>query len=698
MITKNSKTDLDTSLDNSSTNASPYDSVPRVPDNPFRKVKILGIGVLLIVLAIESVSFMFRVLNKQNWGENAAQKSQQSKPLKKFASEDEFKKYLEDSASLSENYGSFGRSDLMALDLPTTGSSNFGSIGLSPAGSAFETTQKSSRFSQTNVQVAGIDEPDILKTDGKNIYYSGQNFVYPFRESLSRLESLDPKMVPDSYTPPTTKIIEAFPPSNLKELSKITETGDFLLYKDNLTIFSNEKVVSYNVSDRTSPKKGWTLELKDNNSVITSRLMGNNIYLVTGTGISQYNPCTIPVFSSGLRDISIVCTDIYKPNYVISADTTYTIFKLDPVTGEVKDKTSFIGNSSQNVVYMSPSALYITYTKTGSFTDVFLDFYIEETGDLFPSQMIEKFKKIKSYDISAEAKMLELEKIGEQYRSSRSDDEQARIQNEFQNKMEDYMKRRSRDLVQTAIAKIDINTLKINSSTLVPGTPLNQFSLDEYEGFLRIATTIGGGTIGRELSANDVYVFDTQMNLFGSVKDLGLTERIYSVRFIADKGYIVTFRQIDPFYVLDLSDPKNPVLKGELKIPGYSGYLHPINKNSIIGVGMESGNVKLSLFNVENSENPLEVSKYNLDEYHSEAVTNHHAFLMDPENEIFFMPGGNGGYIFSFSGNQLSLKRVVTDVSAKRAVYINDYLYIAGDDKLVVINLDGYEEVNRLSF
>jgi uncharacterized secreted protein with C-terminal beta-propeller domain len=182
------------------------------------------------------------------------------------------------------------------------------------------------------------------------------------------------------------------------------------------------------------------------------------------------------------------------------------------------------------------------------------------------------------------------------------------------------------------------------------------------------------------------------------VTDLGLTERVYSVRFIQDKGYVVTFRQIDPFYVLDLSDPKNPQLKGELKIPGYSSYLHPIDKDSLVGIGKEGNNVKLSLFDVQNPQNPLEVDKYDLDEYYSEALSNHHAFLMDYENEIFFMPGSQGGYIFSYTNNTLSLKRVVADIRARRALFIDEYLYIAGDDVIVVLDMKNWEEVNRLSF
>ena len=120
---------------------------------------------------------------------------------------------------------------------------------------------------------------------------------------------------------------------------------------------------------------------------------------------------------------------------------------------------------------------------------------------------------------------------------------------------------------------------------------------------------------------------------------MGLTERVYSARFIQDKGYVVTFRQTDPFYVLDLSDPASPKLAGELKIPGYSSYLHPITKDKIIGIGKEGQNVKVSLFDASDPANPQEVSKYTLSEYWSDILNTHHAFLMDEKHGVFFLPG-----------------------------------------------------------
>jgi uncharacterized secreted protein with C-terminal beta-propeller domain len=139
-------------------------------------------------------------------------------------------------------------------------------------------------------------------------------------------------------------------------------------------------------------------------------------------------------------------------------------------------------------------------------------------------------------------------------------------------------------------------------------------------------------------------------------------------------------------------------LKGQLKIPGYSSYLHPITKDKILGIGKEGSNVKISLFDVSDPERPTEISKYNLDEYWSDILNTHHAFLLDEKHQIFFLPGGRGGYIFSYQNNKFELKRAVSDISAKRAIYINDYLYIIGDNKIVVLNELNWEKINELEF
>jgi uncharacterized secreted protein with C-terminal beta-propeller domain len=554
----------------------------------------------------------------------------------------------------------------------------------------------SERVSETTVQVLGIDEPDIVKTNGKEIYFSSESF-YAFKEFRE-----------ESITSPTvinkTKIINAFPPADLSSISRIDKTGTLLLDKNMLIIFSGQEIFGYDVSDPKSPEKKWDLKLENNVFLVDSRLYKNKIYLVTKTWINQAQPCEIKLLTTDGAPLEIKCIDIYHPITPVPVDSTFVAMVLDPLSGKIEKNTSFVGSSDSSIVYMSENGIYITYSYLEEIIKFFSRF-LKENQDIFPEWLNEKMKKLEEYDISSQAKLVEFQSLLENYQNSLNDDERMKMKNELSNRMSNYYKIHQRELEKTGIIKIELEKFDITATGSVPGYPLNQFALDEYQNNLRIATTIGErwrmgfiSRISRQESVNDVYILDQDLKIQGSIKDLGLTERIYSVRFIEDRGYVVTFRQTDPFYVLDLSDPRNPQLKGELKIPGYSSYLHPISENIILGIGKENWQVKLSLFDVSWPEDPKEADKYLLDESWSEVLSTHHAFLLDKKHNIFFLPGSKGGYIFSYENNKLKLVKAISQISAKRALYINDYLYIIGDDKITVLNEIDWEKVNELNF
>ena len=183
----------------------------------------------------------------------------------------------------------------------------------------------------------------------------------------------------------------------------------------------------------------------------------------------------------------------------------------------------------------------------------------------------------------------------------------------------------------------------------VPGQLLNQFSMSEFEGDLRVATTSQDWT-GVKASTSAVRVLRADGNelvQIGIVDGLGETEQIYAVRFLGTQGYVVTFRQTDPLYVIDLSDPAAPVLTGELKIPGYSAYLHPIGDGLLLGVGQDASNqgqvqgTQLSLFDVSDPANPQQLSTLPIGGY-SEAEWDHHAFLYWPEDGTIVLPVSPG--------------------------------------------------------
>jgi len=186
------------------------------------------------------------------------------------------------------------------------------------------------------------------------------------------------------------------------------------------------------------------------------------------------------------------------------------------------------------------------------------------------------------------------------------------------------------------------------SSGEVEGTVLNQFSMSEKDGYLRIATTRPQLTEG-SASVSFVTVMEEKgdkLVSIGAVGNLGKGEQIYAVRFIGDAGYVVTFRQTDPLYVIDLRDPTSPVITGELKIPGFSNYLHPVGEDLLLGIGQDAddqGRVKglqVSLFDVSDPAKPARLHQRTLGESFSssEAQFDHHAFLYWPTTGLLVIP------------------------------------------------------------
>jgi inhibitor of cysteine peptidase len=460
------------------------------------------------------------------------------------------------------------------------------------------------------------------------------------------------------------------------------------------------------VSNPEKPKETWNMEIKNSSSIVEARLTKGKIYLAMKTDFSDNPSCLIePLVVQG-APYSVRCTDVYHPATIVPAEATYTTMIIDPASGKIEKSVSFVGSSdyTTSAVYMSENAIYLTYYYPGDFVKTLSLFFSENKG-LAPDWLTAKLKNLEGYDISSSAKMTEIWNLIDRYRNSLSNDDRMKSQNEISNRMGDFLTRHRRNLDSTGIVKVNAGNLNIDATGNVPGKILNQFSLDEYKGDLRLATTVGenflgfgfgfGGTRANE-TANDVYILGDNMKTEGSVIDLGKGERIYSVRFIEDKGYVVTFKQVDPFYVLDLTDPMNPEKTGELKIPGYSSYLHPITKDKILGIGEENNQVKISLFDVSNPADPAEIAKYNLDEYFSEVAQTHHVFLLDAKHQAFFLPGLKGGYIFSYAGDKLSLVKTVADTQVKRAVYINDFLYVIGERNLTVLDEKTWERAGEL--
>jgi len=681
-------------------NVSPDSSQSVQTANSLKKNNFKFIFIISILAALSIIIFFIYSFSssyfKHLYGSKSAPPSSSKKPSQKtdvktetskittFESAKDFIAYLE-KAEENQPGRSFGpvgmgmaKDSALGAPVPETGGGGGGP----------------QRISETNVQVKGIDEPDVVKTDGEEIYFSPLKMGYRL-PSVPLFESAR-----GSYFEGKTKVIKAFPPKEMKIKKEIEKSGNLLLSDDTLIIFSQDYIYGYDISDSLNPKEVWKMEITSKNAVVNSRLYDGRLYLITRTQISKESPCPIRPLTVNGNQISVECNRIYHPQEPVFTDSTYNVFKVNPENGQVDQKISFVGTQTNSTVYMSKNSVYVTYKIFPDMIKILADFFSSEGKSLVSQNFLEQIKKLQQIDISNQAKMTEFNVILSDYRSSLTEDEELKFENEMENAMSDYLEEHGREMETTGLVRVSVPELEFKSSGVVPGSPLNQFSLDEYQNHLRIATTINENyfLFGSAKSVNDLYILDNNLDITGEIKDLGITERIYSARFIEDKGYLVTFRRIDPFYVFDLSDPFNPEKKGELKIPGYSSYLHPIDKNTILGIGEEDNKVKLSLFDVSDPETPQEKDKYQLDEYWTEVNSNHHAFLMDSKHQIFFLPATKGGYVFSYQGNVLKLEKAISERQVKRALYLDDYLYIIGEEELVVLDENNWEEVNKIEF
>ena len=617
---------------------------------------------------------------------------------KKAGSEAVLQTYLAE-AGKSQQFNSFGNnlgiaSPVMAVDEAMA------------QDDGADTAESSSRSSETNVQIVGVDEPDIVKTDGENIFFSQRNWygIRPLAEPIAEdIEARSSIVAPDWEDNSRTKVIDAFPVEDLGVVANIKETGEMLLDKNNdtLVILSQPNIVGYDVSDSGKPEKVWDIKLENNTSVVTARMTDGTIYLVTQTWLDRSRPCpVIPIAFADTR-ITIPCADIYIPTQIEPVSHTYSVLAVNPKTGSVTNKLAFASDGGVTTVSVSKNNVYLATRSYATPLDVMLEIITSSAKPYIGVAEQVRINTILGYDISLSGKVNEIMQIIENDFLRKNENERLRLQTEFGNAVEKQVEERKRELDTTRLVRIPLDTLTIAATGEVPGNLLNQFSIDEYNGDVRISTTVGQSWMpwgGRGETVNDIYVLGSDLKQKGSILDLGKGERIFSTRFMGDKGYLVTFRQIDPFFVLDLSNPTNPKVTGELKIPGFSSYLEELSDDLVLGVGREDSSVKASLFDVSDVTSPEEQDKYLIKDEWSEMQNNHRAFMHDKDKKIFFIPGNKGGYFFSYENDKLSLEATTAGWAVRRAVYIDDYYYIIGDDKITVLDSNTWDEVETLTF
>lgn len=627
-----------------------------------------------------------------------------SSSLAKFDSPESFTQYLTQSMEYSAGFGAgIGRA---ALDTQPM----IAEFGADPLAAPSQADER--YISQTNVQIQGIDEPDIVKTDGNTLYISSDRMDWwrgiepvpmpepdqillfdPESETFEEQRSFSPPQEPQQRT----SLVNPIPPETMERLNQLDIQGELLLHESNLVILAGSKVVAYDVLDPRNPNLSWQFDLEDNQHIVTARHLDNYMYLVAQSFIDHSQPCPLPFVKRGAQTLTIDCTNIYHPIRPTSIDAIFTAMKVDITNGDIASQTSIVGSAHSSVVSMSRNKLYLTHTHQSDIGDFYAEFLLGVADELLDSASQDRVRQVKGYKLSSQAKLTELMHIVQTYQSSLPADRQREFEAELTNQATEFASDNLRRFEQTSIVSFSLGDLSVTAQGIVPGRPLNQFSVDEHNNHVRIATTVSSNSfMFSNESANDVYVLNQDLQKEGSVIDLGLTERIFAVRFIGDVAYVVTFRQIDPFYTLDLSDPSNPQMTGELKIPGFSSYLHPLDDDLILGVGQEEGRVKLSLFDVSDMTDPREVSVYHLDEYYSEVGNNHRAFTHDSANDSFFIPASRNAYMFTYQDKSLSLTRVIDQPNIRRAVIIDDALYLIAPDQVTALSRNDFTEISRL--
>ena len=565
--------------------------------------------------------------------------------LQRFDSEQEFRSFISNNGD--------NRQDLVG-NVGQTLERNTGSSGGSGEASV-------ERSSSTNIQVSGVDEPDILKNTGEKIFYSPET-SYFYGDSAN------------------TSVFSTVPAENFSEIDEIPVNGEMFLTTDSV-ISIGENISSF---DRETHELEWRENI--NSSIESARKINDSIYFVLTKSASS--DCPVRPMESRIMP----CTSFYYPGSG-SADTTYSLIEMDADSGEVLNSNGFVGRRSNSITYISKDAIYLTYSEDISQTDLMMDFLDAEGDEYLDSETMDRIDELKSYDISEASLRSEVQRAIQEYFSGLEDSSEAR--KEFEDGMDEYVSDRKRELSTTSIAKFDLD-LELEAEGEVPGTVHNSFSLDASDEGLRVATTVGETWQFDVETENDLYTLDNDLEKVGELTGMGVNERIYSARFIDDKAYIVTFRQVDPFHVIDLSDHGSPTLEGELKLPGFSSYLHPLQEDRILGIGEENGSVKAVIFDVEDDE-PSIVDSIILDDYYSQISGNHHAFQIDRENEVFFLPGSEGGHFFSYSEGLEEVKYVnMTD--AKRSAFVNQNFYVFGDTEASVIDIDSWETVKTIQF
>ncbi len=672
--------------------------------------------------------------------------SESTQGIKKFSSVQEIREFLKASTASSGS----GRYDVImdrgnimgAVPMPVMATPPM-SKGMAEAVPAqYSGVAGTSDYSKTNIQVEGVDEADFVKNDGKYIYVLAQD-----------------KLV----------IVDAYPAEKSNILSWIEIEGrpkDMFVDGDRLLVFTEDNnqvyvyqeyeyrpvprytprtnALVYNITDRKKPQQVANYSI--NGNYFRSRMIGDYVYFIVKDNVYYYdNVIDVPAIKQGSQ--KILTPDVYyfdnpEQNYVF-----HTIASINIKSDKNINAKSFMMGYSDNL-YVSGNNIYITYRKNLPWRYYEIDreerFY-NVIVPLLPEDAQKKINDIKGSSLNSYEKWDKISSVLEETYNSMDEKEKLEYIKNAAKAVEEYEIKLAQEREKTIIQKIGIEkgNIEYRAKGEVQGSLLNQFSMDESGDYFRVATTTQFWTTKGSVQHNNVYVMDKGLGIIGTLEKIAPDERIYSTRFIGNRLYMVTFKRIDPLFVIDLSDPKNPEILGKLKIPGFSDYLHPYDENHIIGVGKETGDtgwggvsikgVKLSLFDVSDVENPKQIDTYEIGTAgtDSEALRDHKAFLFDKAKNLLVIPVREitetgqydsrygyyrqkvwqGAYVFGVTPEDgFKLKGKISHLddyedqqfywnspaAVRRSLYMDDVLYTISARKILMNGLKDLTKINEV--
>lgn len=513
-------------------------------------------------------------------------------------------------------------------------------------------------YSQTNTQFADVDEGDIIKNDGRYIYrIIGNEIVI--------IDALDMKVVSRS------EIIEPQKDGSIEGWAQeLYVSGDRMavLFSEFVHSEENEWMVDtncvvrvYDITDRARPAAVG--EYSQCGSMCSSRLIDGYIYI-----ISTYSIYTEPDKERPETYVPwVICNDVCRTlgsgDIMLPAEpagANYTVItSISLADGEDFAETQ-AALGFGGTVYADSGCIILACAKSS-----------EET--------VETQENGENVTVITGSGVTELVRY---------------------------------DILEGAITP--------GARGEVPGGLLNQFSIDRYKDVVRVVTTVDtweqkiytDGVDRYEYegsTSNSLYTLDKDMNIIGSIEELAEDERVYSVRFSGDIGYFVTFRQVDPLYAVDLSDPTAPKILSALKIPGFSQYMHPYAPGLLFGIGMDADEetgrtkgLKLSMFDISDPANVTEKHKLVLEDvWWSEVLYNHKAAVISAEHNIIAFPADGGYLVYGYDESGF-VRRFELDVSDmyqadKRGLFIGGSFYICSSDMLCRYDMQTFALLDKLS-